>query len=150
MTIVATLHRKAVLGDLGKLKQHVLPGSENAKLFDVLLAHDGETVQNVGRVRLIDAVEVEKQRVQRGGAGTAVFIVPNEGRFDLAFGIDLPEVLCKCRHVMRGVTKVQHLFADEVGDGDAADCLLEIGGGDDWELFDDIPVEVLSLHFLAR
>lgn len=51
---------------------------------------------------------------------------------------------------MRGVGQFQHSFAHDVGGGFRPEHARISGGRDERELFDDIPVEVCALRFLAR
>ena len=65
--------------------QHIFLRAVTAKSLDVLIPHDGEGVQDVGRVVGVQAVEVEEQRIQRRQTGAAFFAVSYKGRQHMTF-----------------------------------------------------------------
>lgn len=50
---------------------------------------------------------------------------------------------------MGGVGEAEDVVADEVAGGGVAEGAVVVGGGDDWELLDDVPGQVSTLNFLA-
>lgn len=111
--------------------------------FLVVALHDGELVENVGRVVAADAVEVEHEGVEPGHSVAAIVLVPGEG---IAF---VAEILGHGAEVDGGVAEAEDLVADEVGNGPTSDGLLVLLRRYDRELFDDVQVQVLALDLLA-
>jgi len=148
--------------------QHIVPRAVAAESDLVLLAHDGERVENVAGVVGTQAVEMEEQRVQRRQPGAAIFVVPLDGRQHLAGSVHVIQVTREGRQIMRGVAQGQHLgdhkvghcglwvmaiheagFAHAGGEG-GLKRVVETSSSDDATLFDDEPVQVLPLDLLAQ
>ena len=94
-------------GQQSQGSQNIVPGAVAAKRLDVLVAHDGEGTQNVGRIVSVQAIEPEKQRIQRSQAGAALFIIPGQRRQHLVRRIHIAQITRKRRHVVRGVGQRQ-------------------------------------------
>ena len=109
----------------------------------VVAADDGEGVEDVGGVCAGEAVEVEVEGVEAGAQVAALFFVPGEGRAVVA------EVAGEGGHVVGGVGEAEDVVADEVAGGGGAEGAVVVGGSDDGELFDDIPVQCCALHLLS-
>ena len=108
----------------------------------VFALDDGEGVDDVGGVGAVEAVEVEVERVEAGAEVAAGFLVPGEGRAAVA------KVAGEGLHVVGGVGEAQYVIPHQIGGGDFAEAAVVGVGGDDGELFDDVPVQVRALGFL--
>ena len=92
----------------------------------VFAADDGEGAEDVGGVLAVKAVEVEVEGVEAGAQVAARFLVPAEGWAVVA------EVAGEWRQVVGGVGEAQHMVADQLAGGGAAErpvvvCLVETG-----------------------
>ena len=105
--------------------------------FFVVLADDGEGVEDISRLVAGKAVEVEEQCIEPRQTMTAVVLVPREGCAVIT------HVAGEGREVMRGVGKVQHFAAHVVGDVSFAQRLLELLWADQRELFDMYKLDLL-------
>ena len=98
----------------------------------VFAADDGEGAQDVGGVIAGEAVEVEVEGVEAGAEVAALLFVPAEGRAVVA------EVAGERGQVVGGVGEAQHVVADQLAGGGAAERPVVVGGGDDGELFNEV------------
>src|SRR6185312_10827750 len=130
-------------GERVHVAEYQLLGAVAAEFGFVVFAHDGESVQNVGGFLARKAVQIEVQRVEPGHAVAAVFLVPFE-RFAV-----ITQVAREWRQVAGGVGQPQHFATHEVADRGRAQRLPVYRRGDQRKLFDDIPVQVCRLNFLA-
>ena len=102
----------------------------------------GVDVANV--VSVSDAVEVEEQGIEFGAEVETAILVPLKGWAFIA------EIAGKGSHVVGGVGEFEDSVADDFGGGFGAEAGgLIVVGQDDRELFDDVPIEMLTLNFLA-
>ena len=109
----------------------------------VVAADDGEGVEDVGGIVAGEAVEVEVEGVEAGAQVTALLFVPAEGRAVVA------EVAGEGRHVVGGVGEAQDVVTDERAGGLVAEGAVVVGGCDDGELLDDVPVQMSALGLLS-
>ena len=134
-----SLHRHIRFGVPGgegvHVRQHEVPGAVGAERRLVLPPDDGEGAQDVVRVVVVEAVEVEIQRVEAGAEVAALLLVPGE-RWAV-----VPEIAGERRHVVGRVRQPQHVVADEIARRRLAETPVVVLRRDDGELFDDVPVE---------
>ena len=90
--------------------QHQVFGQVAPVSLLVLLAHDGESVRDIGRVVAGNAVELEEQRIEPRDAVATVIFVPLERPAVVT------EVAGEGFGVMRGIGQPQYFAADKVGD----------------------------------
>jgi len=119
-------------------------GAVGAEGGFVVLADDGEGVEDVGGVGAGEAVEVEVEGVEAGAQVAALLFVPDEGRAVVA------EITGEGGHVVGGVGEAEDVVEDEVASGGGAKVAVVVGGGDDGELLDKKKIQVLPLDFLTR
>ena len=109
----------------------------------VLALDDGEGAEDVGGVIAVDAGEVEVAGVEAGAEVAALLFMPDEGRAGVA------QVAGERRHVVGGVGEFEDVVADEFAGGGLAELAVVGGGGDDGELFDDVPIDICTLNLLS-
>ena len=85
---------------------------------------------------------MEVEGVEAGAQVAALLVVPDEGRAVVA------EVAGEGGHVVGGVGEAQDVVAHEVTGGCVAEGAVVVGGGDDGELLDDVPVHRCSMDLL--
>ena len=87
---------------------------------------------------------MEVEGVEAGAQVAAFFLVPDEGRAVVT------EVAGEGGHVVGGVGEAEDMVADEVAGGGGAEGAVVVGGCDDGELLDYVPVHVRALSLLPR
>jgi imidazolonepropionase len=95
------------------------------------------------------AVEDEIQRIELGAEAKAPVLVPHERRQHLARRVDMAHVAGKGREIVRRVAKFEYRLANDLGGRFGAERAVVAGGGNDGELFDNEPIEVLALNLLT-
>ena len=139
-----SLHRHHRLGiPVGEgvhVRQHEVPGAVGAERRLVLPPDDGEGAQDVVRVVVVEAVEVEIERVKAGAQVAALLIVPGERR----------PVVPQVTGELGRVRQPQHVVADEIARRRVAKPPFVVVGRDDRELLNDVPTDMCTLHFLPH
>ena len=84
-----------------QVRQHIVARAVTAKCGLVLLTHDGEAVEYMGCVGLVQPIQVHEQRVQCGDAAPALFGIPHDGRQHLALRIHITQITSERRQVVQ-------------------------------------------------